>query len=144
MSSEQTINEYLQKMGSSPVAQWTTSQNPQGTTVFSGEAIHMGVRLWLMIEEGGVNEFLAISVPIGFVPKTNVAPLFRMLLAQSTGMSGAYFCLVEASNLLMYRTARNLKGLDFVEFKDLVDVMAQLWWTVANPIIQQFQLPAQP
>ena len=142
-SPEQTINEYLKRMELSLVAQWATSQTPQGSTMFSGQVIHMGLLLYINVDVG-VQEYFAVSVPIGYVPKTNVAPLFRTLLVQSTGMSGAFFCLLEPTNLLAYRTARTLKGMDFVEFKHLVDLMAQLWWAVANPIVQQFQIPAQP
>jgi hypothetical protein len=112
-----------------------------------GVTTHMGVSLGLIIELGTnpqPYEILQINFSIGYIPKSNIAPLFRTLLARSAGMSGAFFYLNETTNLIGYKVQRYLSGIDFEEFKQMMDLMASLYWPVVNPIIQQFQISQQP
>jgi hypothetical protein len=147
-SAEQKINEYLETMGLSLSEQWQDLPSPApGVSMKSGNVIHMGVTLQLIVEVGTnppPYEFLSIACGVSFVPRTNVAPLFRTLLSRSASMGGAFFYLDEGSNSIWYKSARYLPGLDLAEFKQMMDHMATLYWPIVNPIIQQFQLPMEP
>lgn len=139
---QQNIEQYLSKMGLNLTVPWESAVNPQGTTMISSQVTYMGLIVWLHLSVAA-NTHLALTVPMGYVPRTNVAPLYRALLVQSTSMAGAYFCIFEP-NVLAYRTARDVSGMDADEFRKILDNMVQVWMNVATPIIHQFQVPAQP
>lgn len=135
-SNEEKINEFLKQMG--------FSASLGDVLGFPGKAAavnHMGVHVNVYLFSIGI---LAIFVSFGYVPKVNVAPFFRRLLALNDQLVGPAFSIVEADNTVRLKNSRLMEGLDFSEFKDMLDGVAQLSWQYGTNLVQEFQLPQQP
>jgi hypothetical protein len=101
---------------------------------------HMGLQVDIQVHQ---DNLLIAQLIIGYVPKANVAPLYRRLLALNTIFVGVYFCIFD-NNTIVLRTSRNLEGLDLFEFKLLLDGLCSNYFQHVMSVVQTFQVPSQP
>jgi hypothetical protein len=137
MSNEATISQYFQGLGI-PAAPFSPMPGLNG--VNGTIATHMGLQIDVQIHHG---QLLLAQLVIGYVPQTNVAPLFRQLLVSNSMMIGVYFCLLD-NNAILLRTSRNVEGLDQIELKMLLDNLCSNTFQHGLNVKNTFQLPALP
>jgi hypothetical protein len=132
---EENINQYLKSMG------FSTSLAPaEGMpNVRFAVVSHMGVNMAIVLD----GPFVYPTVNLGYVPKMNVAPLLRRMLNLNAVMGGPQFFVREDDSIGM-QVARQVEGLDFVEFKSMLDSLGAAYWQNGAGLVQQFQIPAQP
>ena len=137
-SNEEKINEFLKSVGSqAQLAQTAGMALPNMQAIVA----HMGVNFGVILDQ---NTFIICQSGIAYLPRANIAPLYRRLLALNLVMGGPYFGLVEQTNVISLQITRNVEGLDFVEFKWMLDQWAGIYWRYVPTLIQEFQLPLQP
>ena len=135
---EDKVNDFIKQIGATTELAVQPGDPP---TVKVAQVDHMGLRIQVGVDNEAL---LTFDVAFGYVPKTNIAPLFRRLLALNGTIAHVAFGLFEKQNILKLQTSRSLEGLDFVEFKSLLDAVGQIYWQYVPGLIQEFQLPQQP
>lgn len=136
MSSEETISQFLKSLGAPATPFNALSWGGRGTV-----ATYMGLQVDIQIHQ---NSLLLAQLVVGYVPKMNVAPLLRHLLTLNSVTVGVYFCIIENVNAIVLKTSRSIEGLDFVEFKQTLDVLCSIFLQHAQNLVQTFQIPLQP
>jgi hypothetical protein len=137
---EEKLSNFLKSLGYSAQLDEAPPPNPPGLkTVF---AQHMGVNVSIWLDRDLI---LIITIVFGFLPKANTAPLMRRCLALNAKLIGVCIALAEGANpSLQLNGCRFMEGLDFVEFKALLDHSAMVYWQHVTPLINEFQIPMQP
>jgi hypothetical protein len=135
---EERINEFLRSMGfASAVLASAPADPPQLKTVAVN---HMGCTVYISDD----NEyFLLMMIAFAYLPKVNVAPFFRRLLELQGVLGGPCFTF-QPDGLLKLQVCRPLEGLDFVEFKVMLDHLVGTYYQRVMPLVNEFQLPTQP
>lgn len=135
---EETVNQYLQKMnitiakpfsdvpGTNPVHRFTLIK-------------HLNLNIGIAIIS---DQYIYPFASLGYVPKQNIAPLLRRLLNLNSKMGGPYFYIDDAGGIQL-SIMRKQEGLDYSEFKWMLDQLGGMFWQFAAGIIQEFQLPQQ-
>jgi hypothetical protein len=130
---EDKLNEFLKSMGfAAPLAPWP--EVPGAKVVVCN---HMGLNLIVALEQDAL---IYVQDHCGYLPKVNTAPFYRRLLTLNASFIGAYFCVFEADDALVLRTSRLVDGLDFVEFKAMLDTLGALHWQYMPSLAQEFQI----
>lgn len=104
-----------------------------------GGVTHNGVLMTVALD--AQTQSLFVQVGFGFVPKANIAPLLRRLLALNVTLIEGTFCLNEATNMLVLQLSRRAEHLEFADFKAILDGMAAKHFQVTVPLVQEFQIP---
>ncbi len=115
-SDEEKINEFLKQMGfSAQLGLMSGAPDVKITT-----ANHMGVNLFVYIDPR--SESVTVFVAFAYLPKVHVAPFLRRLLALNEQLIGPAFCIREDDNTVRLKSSRLMEGLDFSEFKAMLDI----------------------
>jgi hypothetical protein len=135
---EERINEFLKSMGFPSVG--LTSNPPDPPQLKTVTVNHMGCPVHISDD----NEyFLVMIIAFAYLPRVNVAPFFRRLLELQGLMGGPCFTF-QPDGLLKLQMCRQLEGLDFVEFKVMLDHLVGTYYQRVMPLVNEFQLPTQP
>lgn len=134
---EEKINEFLKSMGFSSQLVHTP---PNPAELIGATVNHMGVPITVWKDR---EVFVMAYIHFGFVPKVSVAPFFRRLLELQGDMGGYYFSITRLEGGLLLQYARQLEGLDFIEFKTMLDGLGGHYWQRVVPLVQEFQIPQQ-
>lgn len=132
---EDTVNQFLKSMGFS--VQLTPLEG--FPSVKFAVISHMGLNMVIFLD----GPFIYPVVNLGYIPKANVAPLFRRMLTLNGQMGGPCF-FVRDDNSIALQVARQVEGIDLVEFRLMMDSLGTNYWQHAQHLIQEFQIPAQP
>jgi hypothetical protein len=101
---------------------------------------HAGLAIELYLDQ---DQWIAIEIPIGYLPKANVAPLFRRLLVLSTVMGGVFFCIGDNDNIVRLKITRGIDGLEVIELRWMLDQLSSRYFQYAPTLVQEFQLPME-
>lgn len=138
MSNEEKVTQFLKSLAI-PAAPFHDLPGVPGVRGTLGT--HMGLQVDVQVHQ---DRLLIAQLIIGYVPKTNVAPLYRRLLTLNALFIGVYFCIFDNKNTIVLRTSRNLEGLDLTEFKLLLDGLCSNYFQHVMNMAQTFQIPSQP
>ncbi len=99
---------------------------------------HMGITLGVALIK---DEVLVVETGFAYVPRQNVAPLFRRLLAHNRSMTVVKFALREQDGSLSLKADRPIAGLDASELKAILDHVGTYYWRHIPGLVEEFQLP---
>lgn len=134
---EATINQYLKTMGvviTQPFADLPGTNPVARFTLIT----HLNIITVIILDDLMIH----LTITVGYLPKQNIAPLFRRLLNLNDTMSGPFFSV--GDDVLSLQIRRQQESLDLTEFKWMLDQMGGMYQQNAVGLIQEFQLPQQP
>jgi hypothetical protein len=137
-SAKDKIDGFLKNMGFT-AALAPTSMGGATLWQVPGGVTHNAIPMAVALE--GQTGTLFVQVAFGFVPKANVAPLFRRLLALNLTLIEGAFCLNEVTNALVVQVSRRAEHLEFADFKAILDGLAAKHYQIAAPLVHEFQIP---
>lgn len=100
---------------------------------------YCGLNLVIQMDQ---NQFIQFNAGIGFVPKANLVALYRRLLELNSTSINWWFAIEPTQDNVQIRSSRPIQGIDFAEFKAILDVLVGAFFQQGAPIQQQFQLSA--
>ena len=139
MPNEETIMQYLQQLGAPTTTPFHDVQGVVG--VRSVVVTYMGLQVEIQVLN---NQIIMAQFMIGYAPRMNAEQLLRQLLILNSLLIGVYFCVFGANNLIVLRSSRTLEGLDFVEFKQSLDMLCNAFMQNGRQVVQMFQVSQQP
>ena len=135
---QQAINQFLKTVGiQNQLADLPGMAAPYAYT----DSIYMGIPIRVVLDQ---DKYVYANMCLGYVPKMNVAPLYRRLLTLSAMTIGIYFCINDMDNAILLRSSRIVEGLDANEFKAMIDSICAWFLQFGPNLITEFQIPPQP
>jgi hypothetical protein len=134
---EDTINQYLNAIGIVIIRPF--ADLPETNPVVRFAVItHLNIITTIILDD----QMVHLTNTVGYLPKQNIAPLFRRLLNLNSTMSGPFFSV--GDDVLSLQIRRQQEGLDLIEFKWMLDQTGTMYWQFAAGLVQEFQIPQQP
>lgn len=134
----ENISQYLKSLGLNSLLEDVPGVNDFKRVVINYVGVNMTVDLHL----AGIPS-LNMYLFFAYIPKINIAPVFRKLLNLNNLLFAKLF-IDENINAIGMKFQRPLEGLDFVEFKWMLDSLGAAFHQHAIPLVNEFQLPQQP
>lgn len=132
-----TIQGYLQSISPNAVLQQSPGSNPP---MWAAGLNHAGINMGLFLAGNSVH----LIAGFGYVPRANVAPLYRQMLEFNLNSTGVFFAVKGDDNQLAIVCSRSAEGLDLQEFTWMLNQMAATFFQMAVPIAQKFQVSQTP
>lgn len=135
---EDTINQYLKTLG-------VTINQPFNDVQGSNPVIRLTQINYMNIKMGIVvyGQIISPIILLGWLPKQNIAPLYRRLLNLNGVMGGSFF-YIDVTGGITLALMRSPEGLDVSEFKWMLDQLGGMYWQHAATLVQEFQILLQP
>lgn len=134
---EQMINSYLQNLGVPGQLQALPANPTLKLVAISYSSVNMAV---ILVQDA----VLFLEAGLGYAPKQTLLPFYRRILVANSNLINASFCLKENDNNVVIRSSRQVIGLDFQEFKAMVDAVVLAVHQQAAPIARDFPFQATP
>jgi hypothetical protein len=136
---ESNLIGYLKMMGIEAEFQHlpTTDGGTLKSTIFN----HMNQQLTLNLSNE--DRFAAFKIRVGYLPKANIAPLFRQILVQNNSNVGIWFSVNEHDNSVELVSIFDA-DIGFESFSRLLSRFNEYIVGQCIPILNTFQLPATP
>jgi len=133
------INGYLKKLDSNipPLSEREMGDFPLANTALSYANIRSEVAV--IKPQGQINSDLIFSTAVVPLPKNNLLPLFRQLLVWNNLQTDiAHLAINDQQGVIYMVMRRPVIGLDYSEFRHIVDKISAITMNVLFMLKQQF------
>jgi len=91
-----------------------------------------------------VGDYLVNIATMGYLPKANLAPLYRALLVENHVFLGAWFCISDPLNAVRITNNCAMAELNTARLTNMLAFLAGVWYQKGMQITTGFQLTATP
>ncbi len=98
-----------------------------------------GVKIVVLLIENTVH----LVVNWGYLPKDNLAPLFRRFLATNYNLNNGGICLNDQGRQLAWKNSHPMSGLTAEELSAMLDMAAVTYYQILTPLVTEFGIPQE-
>jgi hypothetical protein len=115
---------------------------PPGTTNFCQWVVtHNGVPdINVMLD----NDWVILSTPCKYLPKTNLAPLYRQMLLLNNRMLGSHLAIQDNDNMILLKSTCLATYCDTQRLLELLNLHTACYYQLVVPMQQQFPPSQMP